>query len=221
MNQTERDIRQRDLVPPDRLAACSATVIGVGAIGRQVALQLAAVGVPRLQLVDPDRVEPVNLACQGFLEDDLGRHKVDAVADLCRRINSNVEVAVEPSRFRRSGEVGDVVFCCVDDIRTRALIWDAVQRRVRFFVDGRMAAEVLRILTASDAASRRHYPTTLFASDEAYRGACTAKSTIYCANIAAGLMLTQFTRWLRRLPVDADLTLNLLAAEMCVLAVAT
>ena len=79
-----------------------------------------------------------------------------------------------------------------------------------------MAAEVLRVLTACDAASRRHYPTTLFASEEAYRGACTAKSTIYCANIAAGLMLTQFTRWLRRLPVDADLTLNLLAAEMCV-----
>ncbi len=221
MNQTERDIRQRDLVPPDRLAACSATVIGVGAIGRQVALQLAAVGVPRLQLVDPDRVEPVNLACQGFLEEGLGRHKVDAVADLCRRINSRVEVAVEPGRFRRSGEVGDVVFCCVDDIRTRALIWDAVQRKVLFFADGRMAAEVLRVLTASDAASRRHYPTTLFASEEAHRGACTAKSTIYCANIAAGLMLTQFTRWLRRLPVDADLMLNLLAAEMCVLAVAT
>ncbi len=221
MNQTERDIRQRDLVPPDRLAACSATVIGVGAIGRQVALQLAAVGIPRLQLVDPDRVEPVNLACQGFLEEDLGRHKVDAVADLCCRINSNVGVAVEPGRFRRSGEVGDVVFCCVDDIRTRALIWDAVQRRVRFFADGRMTAEVLRVLTACDAASRRHYPTTLFASEEAHRGACTAKSTIYCANIAAGLMLTHFTRWLRRLPVDADLTLNLLAAEMCVLAVAT
>ncbi len=221
MNQTERDIRQRDLVPPDRLAACSATVIGVGAIGRQVALQLAAVGVPRLQLVDPDRVEPANLACQGFLEEDLGRHKVDAVAGLCRRINSDVEVAAEPGRFRRSGEVGDVVFCCVDDIRTRALIWEAVQRRVRFFADGRMAAEVLRVLTACDAASRRHYPATLFASEEAYRGACTAKSTIYCANVAAGLMLTQFTRWLRRLPVDADLTLNLLAAEMCVLAVAT
>jgi hypothetical protein len=34
--------RQADLVPQDRLASIQATVIGVGAIGRQMALQLAA-----------------------------------------------------------------------------------------------------------------------------------------------------------------------------------
>ena len=42
---SQRDLRQRDIVPPDALAKCRPTVIGVGAIGRQVALQLAAMGV--------------------------------------------------------------------------------------------------------------------------------------------------------------------------------
>jgi sulfur carrier protein ThiS adenylyltransferase len=79
-----------------------------------------------------------------------------------------------------------------------------------------MSAEVLRVLTACDAASRRHYPTTLFAAGQAYTGACTAKSTIFCANIAAGLMIAQFAKLLRRLPVDADLQLNLLAGELTV-----
>src|SRR5712691_6377684 len=51
---TDRDIRQRSIVPPERLAACHALVIGVGAIGRQVALQLAALGMPRLTLFDDD-----------------------------------------------------------------------------------------------------------------------------------------------------------------------
>ncbi len=37
--------RQQDIVPSERLAGCKATVIGVGAIGRQVALQLTAMGV--------------------------------------------------------------------------------------------------------------------------------------------------------------------------------
>jgi len=46
------------------------------------------------------------------------------------------------------------------------------------------------------------------------RIACTAKTTIYCANVAAGLMLAQFTKWLRRLPVDPDLSLNLFASEI-------
>ena len=43
-----RDLRQRELVPPERLAACHAAVIGIGAIGRQAALQLTAVGIPLL-----------------------------------------------------------------------------------------------------------------------------------------------------------------------------
>ena len=36
------------------------------------------------------------------------------------------------------------------------------------------------------------------------------------ANIAAGLMVGQFARWLRGLGVERDLTLNLLAAELAV-----
>ena len=34
----DRFVRQQDLVPQERLAALSISVIGVGAIGRQVAL---------------------------------------------------------------------------------------------------------------------------------------------------------------------------------------
>jgi len=45
---------------------------------------------------------------------------------------------------------------------------------------------------------------------------CESGSTIYTASIAAGLMLHQFTRWLRAVPVDADLTFNLLASEIAV-----
>ena len=211
---TDRDIRQRDIIPPDSLAGCRATVVGVGAIGRQVALQLAAVGVPWLQLVDPDIVEPVNLACQGYLEDDLGRPKVHATADLCQQINHGLAVETLRHRFRRSMEIGNVLFCCVDSIDTRRLIWQAVQDKVSFFADGRMSAEVLRVLVACDLASRQHYPTTLFASDQAFSGSCTAKSTIYCANVAAGFMLTQFARWLRGLPVEPDTVMNLLTSEL-------
>ena len=77
-----------------------------------------------------------------------------------------------------------------------------------------MSAEVLRILTACDSESRKHYPTTLFNSEEAFVGPCTAKTTIYCANIAAGFMVAQFTKYLRLLPVDPDIQVNLLASEL-------
>ena len=212
----ERYSRQYDIVPAQRLAECKASVIGVGAIGRQVALQLAAMGIPWLQLIDPDAVETSNLASQGYLEDDLGKLKVDATADLCQKINSGLEIHVVPERFRRSMEIGNIVLCCVDDINTRQLIWRAVKDKVSCFVDGRMSAETLRVLTACDFESRKHYPTTLFHAEEAFVGPCTAKTTIYCANIAAGLMLAQFAKYLRQLPVDFDIQLNLLASELSV-----
>ncbi len=213
---SERYSRQRDLVPPQRLAHRKATVIGAGAVGRQVALQLAAMGIPWLELVDFDVVEESNLASQGFLQDDLGRPKVEATADLCQQINHHLEVHQVNDRFRRSMDIGDVVFCCVDRVDTRRLIWQAVRDRCSFFCDGRMTAEVIRVITACDVTGREHYPRTLFSPGRAYHGACTAKTTIYCANTAAGLMLAQFAKWLRGLPVEADLNVNLLAGEMTV-----
>ena len=72
----------------------------------------------------------------------------------------------------------------------------------------------ITILIATDATSREHYPTTLFSAAEAHAGPCTAKSTIYTANIAAGLAVGQFTKWLRGLPVDPDVTLNILTCEL-------
>jgi len=212
----ERYSRQRDIVPIDRIAACKATVIGAGAIGRQVALQLAAMGIPWLQLVDFDTVEISNLASQGYLEDDLGRPKVQATADLSQQINHHLEVHEVTDRFKRGMAVGNIVFCCVDKIDIRRLIWDAIKDKVGFFCDGRMSAEVLRVLTACDSESRKHYLTTLFNADEAFVGSCTAKTTIYCANIAAGLMTAQFTKYLRDLPIDCDIQFNLLASELSV-----
>ena len=210
----ERYSRQRDIVPPERLSQCQATVIGVGAIGRQVALQLTAMGIPWLQLVDFDVVEISNLASQGYLQDDLGRAKVEATADLAQQINHDLGVHTVKDRFKRGMALGNALFCAVDKIEIRRLIWESVHDRVSFFVDGRMSAEVMRILTACDPASRQHYPTTLFSADQAYVGACTAKTTIYCANIAAGFMVAQFAKWLRNLPMEPDVQVNLLAMEM-------
>ena len=57
-------------------------------------------------------------------------------------------------------------------------------------------------------------PRRCFTAAEAQQGSCTSRSTIYAASIAAGLMVHQFTRWLRELPVDRDLSVNLLASEL-------
>jgi len=211
---SERYSRQADIVPRERIMDCKATVIGVGAIGRQVAIQLTAIGVPVLQLIDFDTVEISNLASQGYLQKNLERPKVDATAEFVREINYDLQIEVILDRFKRSTPIGNCVFCCVDKIETRRLIWDAIKDKVSFFVDGRMSAETMRIITACDEKGREYYPETLFTAEQAHTGPCTAKTTIYCANIAAGFMLSQFTKYLRLLPVDPDIQVNLLASEI-------
>jgi sulfur carrier protein ThiS adenylyltransferase len=214
--QGDRFTRQRDLIPSAQLSQATCTVIGVGAIGRQVALQLAAIGAARIQLIDSDLVDLTNVTTQGYLAEDIDRPKVLAATDAVRRIDASIDVTAVQDRYRAKLKIGDAVFCCVDSITARAAIWRSARNRCRFWTDGRMLGEVLRVLTASDEDGFQRYSDTLFPQADAQSGSCTSRSTIYAASIASGIMIHQFTRWLRGLPVDCDTTLNMLAGEWVV-----
>jgi molybdopterin/thiamine biosynthesis adenylyltransferase len=191
----------------------TATVIGVGAIGRQIALQLAAIGVPRLQLIDFDRVETTNVTTQGYLASDVGQLKVAATRQAVEAIDPTILVEAFADRFRPKQSVGDVLFCAVDSISARVSVWRAVEHRCRFWTDGRMLGESIRVLSVAEGNDCGHYGSSLFPQAAAQSGSCTSRSTIYAAAIAAGLMVNQFTRWLRGIAVDPDMTLDLLAGE--------
>ena len=92
------------------------------------------------------------------------------------KINSCIDIEVIKNRFKRSISVGNCVFVCVDSIVTRKHIWDAVQDKVNFFCDGRMSAEVLRVVTACDWESKTHENRTVPMPD---------KTAQYLANLQA------------------------------------
>jgi sulfur carrier protein ThiS adenylyltransferase len=211
---TDRFSRQRGLIATELVRRQQVTIIGVGAIGRNVTLQLASLGVGTIQLIDFDVVDDHNVTSQGFLAAEIGRTKVEAVANTIAGIDSAIATQTACDRFRPNQKVHPVVFCCVDSISARATIWKTLSIRCEFWADGRMLGEVIRILTVSDNQSRRLYGSTLFAQSEAQVGSCTSSSTIYGASIAAGLLVHQFTRYLRGLSCDADLQFNLLASEL-------
>jgi sulfur carrier protein ThiS adenylyltransferase len=138
---------------------------------------------------------------------------VVATGAASHRLDRAIPVETISDRYRAKQPIGEAVFCCVDSISARSAIWRSAGGRCRFWADGRMLGEVIRILAVGDARSLAHYPNTLFAQAEAQQGSCTSKSTIYAASIAAGLMVHHFTRWLRGLPIDCDTNFNLLAGE--------
>jgi hypothetical protein len=209
--------RHEGLIASSVIAQNEVSIIGVGAIGRQVALMLASIGVQKIQLIDHDIVEETNIATQGYKEEDLDSAKVVATMIDCFSINSKMEVMSIAEKWEPGCLLLPNVFCCVDSIDTRAALFADVRGKCNFFVDGRMAAEAMRILSVTgDTYNADYYESTLFDQSDAYPASCTARSTVYCAQIAAGMMVSQFTKKLRNYPVDWDISFNLLANEIVV-----
>ena len=204
---SDRYTRNSDLVCQESINQHVVVIVGVGAIGSQLAEQLAKLGVSRFVLIDMDCVSEVNLPVQGFYEDELGDAKVMAVADRLRRINSQaqVEVHARPWKPEDSAQLipeEAVVFACVDDMAVRRKLFETelLRRRQPVFFDGRMTAESFKVFcaTTDHPDSVRFYRESLFSNKEMFREACTAKATIYCASIAAGCICAMFKQWAMR-----------------------
>ena len=82
-------IRQKEL--PLKIPE-SAAVLGVGGIGSWVALFLALVGVKKLVIVDPDIIEIHNLNRTPYKLGQVGKPKVQAIAELIYERRRDVEV---------------------------------------------------------------------------------------------------------------------------------
>ena len=67
-------------------------IAGVGGIGSNIAVNLVRSGVNYLKIVDFDRVEVSNLNRQFYFFDQIGRFKVEALAENLRRIRPELRI---------------------------------------------------------------------------------------------------------------------------------
>lgn len=99
--------------------------MGAGGLGCPAALYLAAAGIGRLILADPDRVDLTNLQRQIlFRTESVGTQKVEAAKEALAALNAEVEVVALPSRLEgdllsKSISEADVVLDCSDNFATR------------------------------------------------------------------------------------------------------
>ena len=111
----------------------SAAIIGCGGLGSHVALALARTGIGSLTLADDERVDATNLNRQCFNRSDIGRSKVEALADQIRRFNPFVNLICHRQRITRDnllpviGEV-PVVVEAVDGERDKAMLVEIFSR---------------------------------------------------------------------------------------------
>ena len=107
------------------LARASVAIVGAGGLGAPAALYLAAAGVGRLKLIDPDVVELSNLQRQVLFETaDVGVAKVEAAARRLTALNPHVEIDAVSARLDGSNATNllagcDFVLDGTDEFATR------------------------------------------------------------------------------------------------------
>ncbi|MEM1518071.1 MAG: ThiF family adenylyltransferase [Nitrososphaerota archaeon] len=94
-------------------------IVGVGALGCEVAKNLALMGIGKLVLIDNDVVELSNLSRQMlFTENDIGKPKSEVAAQKIKSMNRFVDVVYYNSDVRQLPEKvfedSDVVCSCLD-----------------------------------------------------------------------------------------------------------
>lgn len=114
-----------------KLRRASVLVIGAGGLGSPALLYLAAAGVGRLGIIDPDRVESSNLQRQVLYDAaSCGAAKVEEARDRLLALNPHLQIDVYPEAFdlanaARLVETYDLVIEGSDQFVTKYLANDA------------------------------------------------------------------------------------------------
>ena len=149
LTQDERLRYARTMILPDvgeegqyRLKAASVLLIGAGGLGSSVAMHLAAAGIGRIGIVDPDTVEISNLQRQVIHHMGMiGRLKVESARQQLSCLNPHVRVETHTECFssRNADEISagyEILVDGTDNFHTRYLINNLCVRAGKTYVYG-------------------------------------------------------------------------------------
>lgn len=184
--------RQLDLIPVVKLHK-PIKVIGAGAIGSFAVLQLAKMGITDIEVWDHDTVSIENMNCQFYRFSDIGKPKVEALRDLVKDF-TGVEIKINNNKWTEETVLKGIVIAAVDCMEVRHKLFDSIQERsflVEKVIDSRMGAEdcLMYVMNPFEPRDNDSYRKTLYSNRESAPVRCTAKSTIYTANLLSGMVV--------------------------------
>ena len=132
-------------------------ILGCGAIGSSVAIQLVRMGAQNLYLYDMDKVEDVNIGISQFETHHITLPKVIALQAICKSINPTINAKVIDGYFKEYKVTGqDIVILGFDSMKSRL---DAVKsillsRKPEYLLDARMGGQTMQLYTFVNLLSR-------------------------------------------------------------------
>lgn len=177
-----------------------ATIIGCGAIGSKIAVELTRAGINSLELYDADIVESHNLCNQAFLHDHIGINKAIATEDLLNKICAlNVETHAE--FYSNQYPAFETVFLCVDSMKERRRIVEELFKKpnVTTIIETRMGTDEYRVYVISKADYEKWKSVSDYDDSAIERSPCGTTLSIggtssLCASTAVWQYLKFFTK---------------------------
>lgn len=142
----DRYNRQNNFISQKRLKNIKVCIVGLGALGSVISEMLVRMGIGEIILVDYDTVETHNIAGQLFSEEDIGKHKVEALGRRFNKINSEINIITMNQKIVKPNQLPkdiDYVFSCVDNFKARKVL-EKYQKSVNqkcVILDGGMSKE--------------------------------------------------------------------------------
>ena len=190
-------------------------ILGCGAIGSSTATQLARMNASTFHLYDMDKVETHNIGVSQYINDDIGKYKVDALKSHILSINSNASVGVAPRRFEEGfnyEDNNDIVILGFDSMKSRM---DAVRVICSnkhtipvAIIDGRMGAEHFQQYIIKNPTINK-YTQIWYTDEEGSPEPCTAKATSYCSNLAGSFIVNGVRKLITGQPYNSEFSINL------------
>lgn len=109
---------------------------GCGGIGSWTILQLARMNPAALFMYDDDVVEQANMSGQLYCIEDVGKAKVDAMADMIRSYTTMRNIYAIKDKFTQSCEAGDIMICGFDNMKARRDFFAAWNNHVMNKLEG-------------------------------------------------------------------------------------
>ena len=181
---------------------------GVGGIGSWISFLLAKLRPKVMYLYDPDVVELVNMAGQFYGQEDIGKPKVDALADTIRNYTGYGDVFTFQQRYTVECLATNIMICGFDNMNARKTFYRTWKRFVLslpeenrsscLFIDGRLTAEELQLfsITGTDTYYMEEYERRfLFDDSQAVNEVCSFKQTAFMANMIGALAVNIFVNF--------------------------
>lgn len=173
-------------------------VIGAGATGSWLVMQLAKLGFQNVHIYDFDVIEEHNLPNQLFRIDQLGMNKAQACIDLAKDFG-NVSYTAHDMRVDATTNLSGYVFVLTDTMASRKEIFEGALKfkpQVKSFIETRMGLQGYYIYTVNPMEHDQceGYAKTLFKDEEGSVSACGSSQSVgvtasACASMALCQML--------------------------------